>query len=164
MAPIRPHRILRLLVIPWFECLVILKEFISGPVSCKRFCCPNCLGQASYALSQYPQAIEYYEQALTIAREVQNRAEEVALLNNLGAAYEALRQFPRAIEYLTQALTIAREVQDRGNEGLALSSLGVTHSALGRYPSIRTGGVLVVAAGSPHDYRNTPTAALIGDF
>ncbi len=74
-------------------------------------------------LSQYTKAIEYYEQALAIAREVGNRSSEGIALNNVGLAMANLSQYTKAIEYYEQALVIAREVGNRSVEGTILNNL-----------------------------------------
>ena len=58
-------------------------------------------------------AIELYEQALTIDREIGDRSGEAADLGNLGDGYAALGEMRRAIEFYEQALTILREIGDR---------------------------------------------------
>jgi tetratricopeptide (TPR) repeat protein len=101
------------------------------------------LGLAHAALGQVRRAIEYYEQALAIAREIGNRWGEGADLGNLGLAYAALGQVRRAIEYYEQALAVAREVSaastegspewtaGRRGEGNHLGHLGLAYAALG---------------------------------
>jgi tetratricopeptide (TPR) repeat protein len=54
-------------------------------------------GMKSYRNSDYPRAIVAWEQALTMWREVKDRAEEGTTLNNLGAACRELSQYERAL-------------------------------------------------------------------
>jgi tetratricopeptide (TPR) repeat protein len=56
-------------------------------------------------------AIEYYEGALAIAREIGDRLGEGNRLGNLGLAYRDLGQVERAIEYYEQALAIFEEIK-----------------------------------------------------
>ena len=90
------------------------------------------LGTCYWALGQTARAIEFYEQALAIAREIGDRRGEGANLGNLGICYLALGQTSRAIEYLEQALAIAREIGNRRDEGSNLDNLGNCYSALGQ--------------------------------
>ena len=69
-------------------------------------------------------AIEYYEQALAIAREIGDRRGEGTALGNLGLAYAALGDARKAIEYYEQALAIAREIGDRRGEGACAGQPG----------------------------------------
>jgi len=80
------------------------------------------LGILYHSLGEVARAIEYHEQALTIAREIGDRRGEGADLGNLGNAYSALGEVARAIEYYEQALTIAREIGDRRGEGWPTSA------------------------------------------
>ena len=82
-------------------------------------------------LSEPRKAIEYYEQALDIAREIGDRRGEGADLGNLGNAYSDLGEARKAIEYYEQALAIAREIGDRRGEGDDLGNLGSAYADLG---------------------------------
>jgi len=90
------------------------------------------LGSAYHALGQADKAIEYYDQALMISREIGGRRNEGNLLGNLGLAYYLLGQVDKAIEYHDQALVISREIGDRRGEGSNLGNLGLAYRALGQ--------------------------------
>jgi tetratricopeptide (TPR) repeat protein len=89
------------------------------------------LGNAYYRLGEVRKAIGYYEQALTILREIGDRQGEGAVLGNLGNAYADLGEVRKAIGYYEQRLTIAREIGDRQGEGAALGNLGLAYADLG---------------------------------
>ena len=58
----------------------------------------------TYALLGEPRrAIDFYEQALVIAREIGDRGGEGHTLLNLGGAYAALSETRRAVDYYEQA-------------------------------------------------------------
>jgi tetratricopeptide (TPR) repeat protein len=88
------------------------------------------LGSAYAALGQVERAIETYEQALAIHREIcgastersaewtEARRGERNHLGGLGSAYAALGQAGRAIEYHEQALAISRGIGDRRGGGI----------------------------------------------
>ena len=82
-------------------------------------------------LGELRKAIEYYEQALKIAREIGDRRGEGTSLGNLGNAYTDLGQPVKAIEYYEQALKISREIGDRRGEGASLGNLGNAYYNLG---------------------------------
>jgi CHAT domain-containing protein len=90
-------------------------------------------GFGQYQISQYEVALQSWQQALAIYREIKNREGERKVLGNLGLAYRALGNYAKAIEFLQQQLDIAREIQDRQEEGNALGNLGVTYGNLGNY-------------------------------
>jgi tetratricopeptide (TPR) repeat protein len=72
----------------------------------------NNLGLAWYSLGDSKKAVDYYEQALDIDREVYgDRHPSVARdLNNLGGAWDSLGDSKKAVGYFEQALDIFREV------------------------------------------------------
>ena len=70
------------------------------------------IGIAYSALGQVDKAIEYYEQALVIAREIGDRRGEGTWLGSLGVAYHQLGQVDTAIEYYEQALILGKEIKD----------------------------------------------------
>jgi tetratricopeptide (TPR) repeat protein len=90
-------------------------------------------GREQYQISQFEAALQSWQQALQIYREIKDRKGEGAALGNLGIAYDALGNYGKAIEYYEQWLAIAREIKDRRGEGNALGSLGVAYRALGNY-------------------------------
>ncbi|WXT99576.1 MAG: hypothetical protein Ctma_0276 [Catillopecten margaritatus gill symbiont] len=55
-------------------------------------------------LGKVDKAIEYYQQALEISREIKDRQGEGNRLGNLGLAYARLGKVDKAIEYYQQAL------------------------------------------------------------
>ena len=88
------------------------------------------LGLAYAALGDARRAIDYYEQALAIDREIGDWRGEGVDLANLGNAYTDQGDARRAIDYYEQALAIAKEIGDRYNEGVDLDHLGNAYRAL----------------------------------
>lgn len=76
-------------------------------------------------------AIDYYEQALGVARAINDRRAEGSHLGNLGNAWLLLGDANRAKDLFSQALTILREIGDRPNEGFHLANLARAHRASG---------------------------------
>ncbi|NEQ23218.1 MAG: tetratricopeptide repeat protein [Microcoleus sp. SIO2G3] len=102
-----------------------------------------CIGIVYRSMGQYPQALEYSQNALALLREVGKlpnddrstaRTWEGRTLNNIGIVYSGLGQYAQALEYSQQALAIHREVGDRLWEGRTLNSMGGIYSDLGQYP------------------------------
>jgi CHAT domain-containing protein/Flp pilus assembly protein TadD len=91
-------------------------------------------GKQQYKTSQFEAALQSWQQALIIYREIKDRQGEGVALGNLGIAYHALGDYPKAIEYHSKSLAIAREIKDRLGEGNALGNLGIAYRALGDYP------------------------------
>jgi CHAT domain-containing protein len=91
-------------------------------------------GLQQYQMSQFEAALQSFQQALVIYRELKYRLQEGVALGNLGIAYESLGNYPKAIEYQEQSLAIVRELKDREGEVAALGNLGVAYKSLGNYP------------------------------
>jgi CHAT domain-containing protein len=83
--------------------------------------------------SQFTPALQSWQQALQIYREIKDRLGEGQSLGNLGNAYLNLGDYPKAIDYQQQVLAIAREIKNRQSEGKALGSLGLAYFSLGEY-------------------------------
>jgi CHAT domain-containing protein/lipopolysaccharide biosynthesis regulator YciM len=91
-------------------------------------------GIQQYQTSQSTAALQSWEQALKIYREIKDREGEGKALGNLGIAYASLGDYPKAIDYYQQTLAIAREIKDPQSQGAALGNLGLAHRNLGNYP------------------------------
>ncbi|MEG4589359.1 CHAT domain-containing protein [Microcoleus sp. MOSTC5] len=90
-------------------------------------------GKQQYQTSQFQAALQSWQQALIIYREIKDRKSEGDALGNLGGAYSYLGQYDKAINYERQSLAIAREIKDRQGEGNALGNLGLTYTFLRYY-------------------------------
>jgi tetratricopeptide (TPR) repeat protein len=74
-------------------------------------------GLEQYQTSQFQAALQSWQQALEIYREIGDRAGEGTILSNIGNVYADQGQYPQALESYQQALSIAQEVGDRAGEG-----------------------------------------------
>ncbi len=68
-------------------------------------------------------AIDHYQQALVIVRQISDRNGEGAHMSNLGNAYFKLGQLDKAIEYTQESLAITRQTGYRYGEGHRLNNL-----------------------------------------
>ena len=68
------------------------------------------------ALGEKQKALDYYEQALPLRRQVGDRGGEATTLNNIGGVYSALGEKQKALDYYEQALPLRRQVGDRWGE------------------------------------------------
>jgi len=89
------------------------------------------LGNAYYNMGDSRKAIEYYEQALKILREIGDRRGEGNAIKNLGNSYIHLGEPRKAIKCYEQATEIAKEIGDRRGECLGLGNLGFSYSRHG---------------------------------
>ncbi|HYX16659.1 MAG TPA: CHAT domain-containing protein [Nostoc sp.] len=90
-------------------------------------------GKQQFDISQYKAAIQSWQQALAIYRELKNRLGESNSLIGLGNAYSSLGQYAKAIEFYQQSLSIQRDIGDRNGESNSLMGLGTAYSSLGQY-------------------------------
>jgi CHAT domain-containing protein/Flp pilus assembly protein TadD len=93
----------------------------------------NNIGLAYKHLNRYEKALEYYNQALSIFREVKNQDGEADTLTNIGVAYFYLSQYRKALEYYNQALFIFRKIKNRGGEADSLHNIGLDYDYLSQY-------------------------------
>ncbi|WP_346290358.1 CHAT domain-containing protein [Sphaerothrix gracilis] len=93
----------------------------------------NNLGGVYDRLGNHPQALVHYQQALTIARHIGNRASEGRLLNNIGRLYRQQGKYRAAQAIYQQALTVLQPLGDRASLSQVLTSLGLIAENLGEY-------------------------------
>ncbi|MBG1266719.1 CHAT domain-containing protein [Nostoc sp. WHI] len=91
-------------------------------------------GKKQYQTSQFEVALQSWQQALIIYREIKDRLGEGKSLGNLGLVYFFLGNYTKAIDYQQQRLAIAREIKDRLGEAQSLGNLGLAYQVLGNYP------------------------------
>ena len=90
-------------------------------------------GNQQFQISQFEAALQSWQQALIIFREIKDRQGEGVALGNLGLAYLSLGDYAKAIEYQQPLLALARENKNRRTEGKALGNLGIAYRSLGDY-------------------------------
>ncbi len=90
------------------------------------------LGTAYRNLGNAKKSIEYYEQAIELAKNNDDRSGMRFWFGGIGLAYRNLGQVEKAIEYFQQGLIIARENHDKRDEGVDYSHLGLTYRNLGQ--------------------------------
>jgi tetratricopeptide (TPR) repeat protein len=82
------------------------------------------LGYSQRTLGQYARAIAFHEEALTIARQAEDRPCEIANLNHLSRTHANQKNYSDAINYAQRALILARQVGNKLGEANALVNLG----------------------------------------
>jgi tetratricopeptide (TPR) repeat protein len=115
------------------EMLICCRRLLGHLPNSDEVACQRGLGNAYYLLSNYPQAILYYQQSLDLAKEIDDKQGQCKALNNLGNVSEQLGQYAESIKYLQQTLALAHEIGDRRGEGNAQCGLGNACNSLGQY-------------------------------
>ncbi len=93
----------------------------------------NKQGLQQCQAGQCEAAIQSYQQALNIYREIKDRLSEGNTLGNLGKTYESLGKYDDAIASHSQSFAIAKEIGDRRGEAESQINLGVVYRARGNY-------------------------------
>jgi len=99
------------------------------------------MGELYSARNQLSQAIEAYQQALTIIRKLRSasssdsalQTSERIRLSNIGGIYFRMGQFDKALETYQQALSIHRESRDIIGEAQTLNNMGVVYTNQAQY-------------------------------
>jgi CHAT domain-containing protein/Tfp pilus assembly protein PilF len=78
-------------------------------------------------------ALDYFNQALPIYRNLGERNGEALLLNDMGPAYAALGQKQKALDVYNQAIALWRELGNRQGEALTLNNIGRLYNDLGEH-------------------------------
>ncbi|MEM9162979.1 MAG: tetratricopeptide repeat protein, partial [Cyanobacteria bacterium P01_F01_bin.4] len=92
----------------------------------------NNLGGVYYTLGDLAQAQTFYQQALTLAQEIGNRASEGRILTNLGLIDRQAGHYDQAEQHYQAALEILTAIGDQASVSSTLNSLGVVYEALGQ--------------------------------
>ncbi|MDJ0799099.1 MAG: tetratricopeptide repeat protein [Calothrix sp. MO_167.B12] len=93
----------------------------------------NTLGNSDYVLGNYNQAINYLEQSVGIAEQINDSLGINNALINMGKVYEALGNYSRAIDCHKESLSIAKNINNRKGEAQALINLGVVDYDMANY-------------------------------
>ncbi|EFA00406.2 G-protein-signaling modulator 2 isoform X1 [Tribolium castaneum] len=79
------------------------------------------------------EAVSYYEENLTLMRELGDIAAQGRACGNLGNTFYLLGDFAQAIHYHEERLSIARQFGDKAAERRAHSNLGNSHIFMGQF-------------------------------
>jgi CHAT domain-containing protein len=79
-------------------------------------------------------ALNYYQQALAIAQDLQDQEQQIRVLNNIATRYSDFGQFSQALATYQQALETATSLNNRQLISLVLNNMGSVYRSQGRYP------------------------------
>jgi tetratricopeptide (TPR) repeat protein len=86
-----------------------------------------------YSVSNYKEAISYFEKALKISRVIKHPQGESDNLNGLGSAFASLGNYRKALDYYEKSLEISKEIHNWQRIGHRLGNLGRSYQNLGKY-------------------------------
>ena len=84
-------------------------------------------------LSQYSQALNFFQQALAITQEIPDPVSQGVILGNIGVVYDRWGSYFQALDFYNQALTIAQDLGNREDVSSNLNKIGLVYSYLGQY-------------------------------
>ena len=84
----------------------------------------NSVGDLYFSASEYPKALEVYQQALTRANAAPDLPQQAAALNGIGGCYRAQGASDKATGVFQQAMGIASRAGDLRGQATALNGLG----------------------------------------
>ena len=121
------------------------------------------LGTAYYFSNDFTSAIDYYNEALTLAKEIKDKNGECTNYGNLGSSYLKAEEYEKAIECSTKALRISQAIGNKRDESINNGNLGSIYQCLGDYPrsleyhkrSLEINKELRDFGGEAHDYNIT---------
>ncbi|HEU4387893.1 MAG TPA: tetratricopeptide repeat protein, partial [Blastocatellia bacterium] len=93
----------------------------------------NIVGLSWARLSDHKKALEYYQQALPLFRQVASINGEADVLNNLGGSSDFIGEVDKAMDYYLQALDRYRAAGFRHGEADPLNNLGKVFSDRGEF-------------------------------
>jgi CHAT domain-containing protein len=79
-------------------------------------------------------ALESWQQALKLYKEIRDKKGEIEALGCVGLAYRELGNYEKALYYLQNQLNFIQQSPDRRDEGVALGNLGLVYHSLKKYP------------------------------
>ncbi|MEH2145443.1 CHAT domain-containing protein [Nostoc sp.] len=91
-------------------------------------------GKQKLKQNQFQSALETFEKALALYKQVKDRKGEGNTLYSIGYVYYDQAKFAEAIEFYQQALVICRELDDRTQEAITLNEIGLSYNNLSQYP------------------------------
>ncbi|CAB3982350.1 Tetratricopeptide repeat 28 [Paramuricea clavata] len=112
--------------------------------------------------NNYQMTIKDYEQALEIAKERKDQAQETTAYLNLGEAYRFYNQFETAIKYYDQALEIAKERKDQDQETTAYLNLGEAYRFYNQFETAIKYYEQALEIAKERKDRNQETTAYLG--
>src|SRR5215207_10251469 len=82
-------------------------------------------------LRENQQALNYFQQALKVSREIGSPQDEQVALTNIGWLLNEASEFQQSLESFHQALNIAQEIGDRPAEATILNNIGYAYQGQG---------------------------------
>ncbi len=86
-----------------------------------------------YSRGEFPQALEIFQQHLSLPVVVKDQAMTARTLHNIGTIKRLQNDYPGALEWLTRSLEIAEKIGEKRIISGSLNTIGVIHKEQGNY-------------------------------
>jgi CHAT domain-containing protein/tetratricopeptide (TPR) repeat protein len=90
----------------------------------------NNIGSLYESIGENRRAIDHYNQALLMMRELKDRQKEAAVLSNIAGVYHFLGEEQAALDLHNESLELRRAVGDRRGEANTLQGMGLIYNRL----------------------------------
>jgi tetratricopeptide (TPR) repeat protein len=84
-------------------------------------------------LYEYETALNHFQEALAVCRNLEDWKNEALLLNQIGYVYDMHGKYEEGLRYYEQSLGIRREIGDKSGEGKTLNNISQIFKARGDY-------------------------------
>ncbi len=98
--------------------------------------CSECyanMGLCYFKLDDYSEAIDWFQKALDIQREMGDLESIANMLNNIGLNYKMRGNYDKAIEYYEQTIRIDEELDKGSDIAITLNNIGMIYRLWGKY-------------------------------
>ncbi|WP_371357325.1 tetratricopeptide repeat protein [Hydrocoleum sp. CS-953] len=93
----------------------------------------HSIGAVYNKLANYPQALEYYQQAVKFRRQINDKKGIGSSFNSIGAVYFYQGNYNQALDYLQQALEIRQELGDLVRVGRTQNNIAAIYKNQAKY-------------------------------
>lgn len=94
----------------------------------------NMKGTAYFNKSDYPHALENYQQSLQVREELKDRYGVAVVLGNIGNVYQAIHDDKKTLDYELRSLHIMQEIKNKVGIARALGNIGLVYYSAKDYP------------------------------
>lgn len=95
--------------------------------------CLNIRGIIAKNKSLYPNALEYYHNALRIFKRLNDLHRYAIVLGNIGVVYKSLSDFQQALQYYQESLEIYEKIENTTSVAIVLGNIGILYRNLEKY-------------------------------
>jgi tetratricopeptide (TPR) repeat protein len=93
----------------------------------------NNLAIINLSRGEYQQALDFFEQHLSLEWVKRDRALTARTLNNIGVVHREQGNYARALGYFERSLAVSEALGEKGITGLALNNIGTIHGSQGNH-------------------------------